>query len=128
MSEKERESYLGPLLAFDVLIMREINSFHNVSLVCIKQSARAANEDTEAIAGADRGDMDSEWTVGEGGGGGGEGHAIGHSSYIINLIPMVVHLPFAIWSGVQAGQGRTRRVGASSLAALGALKCLKLNN
>lgn len=50
--------------------------------------------------------MDSEWTVGEGGGSGlSEGHAIGHSSYIINLIPMVVHLPFAIWSGVQAGQG-----------------------
>lgn len=75
--------------------------------------------------------MDSEWTVGEGGGSGlSEGHAIGHSSYIINLIPMVVHLPFAIWSAVQAraGQPRAGQGGASSLAALGALKCLKLNN
>lgn len=58
--------------------------------------------------------MDSEWTVGEGGGSGlSEGHAIGHSSYIINLIPMVVHLPFAIWSGVQAGQARAEQGKAS---------------
>lgn len=126
---------MGPLLAFDVLIMREINSFHNVSLVCIKRSARAANKDTEAVAGAERGadkDMAGEWThwhrQGGGGGGSAQGHAIGHSSYIINLIPMVVHLPFAIWSAVQAIRGKARRGEASSLAALGALKCLKLNN
>lgn len=126
--------YLGPLLAFDVLIMREINSFHNVSLVCIKRSARAANKDTEAVARAESGadkDMAGEWTQWQrqaGSGGSAEGHAIGHSSYIINLIPMVVHLPFAIWSAVQAIQGKARRGEASSLAALGALKCLKLNN
>lgn len=111
--------YLGPLLAFDVLIMREINSFHNVSLVCIKRSARAANKDTEAVARAESGadkDMAGEWTQWQrqaGSGGSAEGHAIGHSSYIINLIPMVVHLPFAICHLVccagDTRQGKARR-------------------
>lgn len=110
--------YLGPLLAFDVLIMREINSFHNVSLVCIKRSARAANKDTEAVARAESGadkDMAGEWTVAQwhrqaGSGGSAEGHAIGHSSYIINLIPMVVHLPFGLLCRrYKARRGEARR-------------------
>jgi len=40
--ERRRRSCFWPTtVAFDVLIMREINSFHNVSLVCINWSGQA---------------------------------------------------------------------------------------